>query len=146
MIDRVFFITGVFFLLVLTLLDFWSFNKKQGFIPSVLTTTFLIISFLFGVFYNESLVSILAIFGVLIGLLFTDLDLWGGIADLKTFVACCMLFPHGLGVLLFAFCVSALNLLIKGVVKWKIVKKGKSFEIPFIPVLLIAFIIASFLI
>lgn len=135
------FLTGLFFLMVLSVLDFMTFNKKKGFIPSVATTLFLIFAFIMG-FQSPGLMIEFGLFGALIGLLFTDLDLWGGIADFKIFVACSMLFGTLQELLVFALILTILAVLVKGIIKLKITK-GKEWDIPFIPIILIAFIIAG---
>ena len=136
-----FLIVGISFLLVLSILDFFTFNKKQGFIPSVLTTMFLIVAFILGTVSNSGVIITTIILGILLSLLFTDLDLWGGIADLKIFIGCCMLFNSVLAVFFFAFFCSLLGFLVKVLV----VKNSKLKSIPYIPILLIAFLASAFL-
>ena len=132
------FIIGSIFLGGLAFIDYFTYNKKGGYIPSMLTTLFLILGFLFG--YPESISS--GILALLIGLLLTDLDYWGGIADLKAFVGAGMLFPN-----LQLFCIFAGSMTIIGLIYkliWKKALKNKKENVPFIPVIFISFIITLF--
>lgn len=130
-------IVGVAFLTLISIIDVKTYNKKNGFIPSMITTLFLIIAFLLG--FSGSVYS--GIFAGLIALLLTDLDFWGGIADFKVFVAGGMLFPNFVQVSIFAGFVTLFGFMYK-VVMLKIVKK-ESVQIPFIPAILMAFIVTS---
>ena len=127
------FIIGVLITGGLAFIDYLTYNKKFGYIPSILTTSFLIISFLVG--FHESIYS--GILAGLIGLLLTDLDYWGGIADLKTFIASGMLFPNLIQFSIFAGVVTLIGLIYKLI--WKKALKGKDENIPFIPVIFISF-------
>lgn len=130
-------IVALLFLIVLTIFDFLTFNKKHGYIPSVLTTAFLIVIFIFagmtGVY--------LGILASLIALLFTDLLLWNGIADFKIFVAGAMAFPDVFSMVTYATIVSIIAVGVKSIIYFKVTKK-KEWKFPFIPIMLIAFIIA----
>lgn len=127
------------FLIVLSILDFLTYNKKHGFIPSVFTTLFLIVALLFGM-SNPTQTLFLGAFAGLISLLFTDLDLWGGVADLKIFIASSMLFPHIVGSVTFALILTILAFIVKGLVVWKLNQGKKIKHIPFIPIILLAFL------
>lgn len=133
------FILAIGFLIVLSILDFLTYNKKQGYIPSVFTTLFLIVALLFGM-NNPIQTLFLGAFAGLISLLFTDLDLWGGVADLKIFIASAMLFPHIVGAVTFALILTMLSFVIKLIVIWKLKKSQKLDYIPFIPIILLAFL------
>lgn len=128
-------IIGFSFLILISIIDFRTYNKKEGYIPSILTTLFLIMSFM--VNFPNCIWS--GIFGALIGLLLTDLDYWGGIADFKVFVASSMLFSNFFQVSLFAGFVTILGLFYKYVLSKYTNKK----YIPFIPIILIAFFLIS---
>lgn len=127
------FIVGLSFLIILSLIDFLTVWKKDGYIPSIITTMFLIISFLFGL----STVYI-AILGALITLLFVDLQLFDGIADFKTIVAAGMLFPTIFSLLIFMTIITIISVATKTI----IFKFNSKMRFPFIPIVLIAYIIA----
>jgi len=144
MIDNLNFAIGIGFLIALSILDFWTFNKDKGFIPASLTTIFLIVTFILGSMKDPLLIIQAGIAGLLFGILFTDLDLWGGFADLKIFIACSMLMPSFLGIVYFALVLTIVSFVFKFLVK-KLLTGGREWQIPFIPVIMIAFAIASFL-
>ena len=128
-------ILGLAFLIMLSFIDLKTFNKKGGFIPSIITTSFLIMALLVG--GVESLYS--GVLASLIALLLTDLEFWGGIADFKVFVASGLLFPHFLEVTIFAGFVTTLGFMFKSIAL-KLLKNDKA-QIPFIPVILASFLI-----
>lgn len=127
------YIIALIFLVIISFLDIKTFNLKDGYIPAVLTTSFIIFSFaISGV---SGLVT--GIFSFLIGLLLVDLDLFHGLADLKVFIACGLLLPSILHVALFGFFTSLLAVGYKFI----LLKTNKKMEeIPFLPVLLVAYI------
>jgi hypothetical protein len=127
------------FLILISILDFLTYNKKHGLIPSVLTTMFLIVMFVLGA-GNPTQTLFIGVFAFLIALLFTDLDLWGGWADLKVFIAGAMALPTIASVGTFALFLTIFAVVIKGVVVWKLNKGKKIKHIPFIPVILLAFL------
>lgn len=131
-------ILGISMLIILSVIDFLTFNKKNGYIPSVLTTLFLLIVFILGI-SNPTNTLFIGVFACLISLLFTDLDLWSGWADVKVFVAGAMAFPTLASAGVFALLVTIFAVVIKGVVVWRI-SKGKQGHIPFIPVILLAYL------
>jgi hypothetical protein len=133
------FILAIGFLIVLSILDFLTYNKKHGFIPSVLTTLFLVVALLLGM-GNPVQTLFIGAFAGLISLLFTDLDLWGGVADLKIFIASSMMFPHIVGAVSFALILTILAFIVKGLVVWKLNQGKKIKHIPFIPIILLAFL------
>lgn len=133
------FIVAIGFLIVLSIIDFLTYNKKHGFIPSAFTTLFLIVALILGM-GNPIQTLFLGAFAGLISLLFTDLDLWGGVADLKIFIAVSMLFPHIVGAVTFALILTILSFIIKSIVIWKLNKDKKLGYIPFIPIILLAFL------
>jgi len=136
-------IVALCFLIVFTIFDFLTFNnkKKSVGIPSFLTTLFLIAMLILGGFTGLYL----GVLASLIALLFTDLELWGGIADFKIFVAGAMAFPDIMSMLIYATIVSIVAVGVKAVILFKITK-GKQWKFPFIPVMLIAYVIAWVLI
>lgn len=144
MINNVNFAIGIVFLVILSILDFWTFDKEKGFIPASLTTIFLIATFILGSMDDPLLVIQAGIAGLLFGILFTDLDLWGGFADLKIFIGCSMLMPSFIGIAYFALVLTIVSFVFKFMVK-KLLTQGREWQIPFIPVIMIAFAIASFL-
>jgi hypothetical protein len=142
MINFWLFWVGVLACLFIGVIDVMTFNKRKGFIPSFLTSAFLIVAFLCGWNVYGLQVLLLGCLGGLISLLFTDLDVWGGLADLKVFVACCMLFGSVLGVLYFGLATVLFGLLLKWFVK-RFYHEYK--KVPFIPVILVAFFVVGLL-
>jgi len=125
------FVISIIFLAVLSLLDIKTFNLKEGYIPAVLTTSFMIVTFsIAGV---SGLIT--GVFAFLIGLLLIDLDMFHGVADWKIFIACGMTLPSILHVAIFGGFVTVLAVGYKF-----LLRKTKLQEIPFIPVLLVAYI------
>jgi hypothetical protein len=143
MINFWLFWVGVLFLLIIAWLDVATFNKRKGFIPSFLTSAFLIVAFLVGWSSNGVQVVVFGVLGGLLSLLFTDLDVWGGLADLKVFIACSLLFGSVFGVLCFGLSVVLLGLLLKWVVKTYF-KEYK--RVPFVTVIMVAFILVGMII
>lgn len=123
---------GIIFLILLSIIDYTTYNKKNGNIPASISTTFILISFFLSSDFFILVVSII------LSLLFTDLDLWGGIADIKVFIASSLLI--GTNILLFAFFVCFISI----IYKW-VSKKYKLKTMPFIPVISLAFIIVYFI-
>lgn len=137
MLEYLEFIVGMVFFVLISIIDVKTYDKVKGYIPSVITTSFLIVAFLVG--FPGSIYS--GIFAGLIALLLTDLDFWGGIADFKVFVAGAMLFPNFVQVSIFAGFVTLFGFMYK-VIMLKAVKK-ESAQIPFIPALALAFFVTS---
>jgi hypothetical protein len=124
------------FLVVLSILDYKTFNLEEGFIPSALTTSFLIIAFL-----SSGVISIISGgFAFLIGMLLVDLNLYRGVADWKVFVACGFTMPTFLMIGVFGFILSLTGFGYKYLVKKQTRTKGYDVEIPFIPAILIAYL------
>jgi hypothetical protein len=133
------FFVALGFLILISILDFLTYNKKHGFIPSVLTTSFLIIMLVLGV-QNPIQTLYIGAFAFLIALLFTDLDLWGGWADLKVFIAGAMALPTLMSAGTFALLLTIFAVVVKGIVVWKLNQGKKIKHIPFIPIILLAFL------
>jgi hypothetical protein len=136
------FLIGIAFFVVLSIVDLLTFNKKKGYIPAVMTTSFMIVGFVIGTINNPLLTLELGALGGLIGLLLSDLDLWGGVADYKVFVAGCLIMQDLYLSLVFGLVLTILGVLVKGIIKWR-TKKGKDTQIPFIPIIAVAFAIAG---
>lgn len=125
------FVISIIFLIILSFLDIKTFNLKEGYIPAVLTTSFMVVTFsIAGV---SGLIT--GVFAFLIGLLLIDLDMFHGVADWKIFIACGMTLPSILHVAIFGGFVTVLAVGYKF-----LLTKTKLQEIPFIPVLLVAYI------
>ena len=119
------------FLIILSILDVKTFNLKHGFIPAALTTLFLIVVFIMAGVSGI----ITGLFASLIAMLFIDLDIFHGVADLKIFIACGITLPSIMMVGVFG-----LTTLIAGVGYKFLAKKTKLKEIPFIPILLVGYV------
>lgn len=135
------FIVGLCFFIILSIIDFLTYNKKKGYIPSILTTLFLIAIFIL----NGVVGLYLGALASLIALAFTDMNLWAGISDFKIFIAGAMAFPTLLSMLTFAVIVSIVAVAVKTILYFK-VSKRKDWQFPFIPVMLIAYVIAMVMI
>lgn len=117
------------FLLLLSILDIKTFHLEKGFIPSILTTIAILISFLF--IQNPVMLTT----SLIIGLLFFDLRLFDGEPDLKMIVACGSVCPNLLFLMIFALLISCFGVIYKLALRRSNIK-----EIPFLPVIMIAYI------
>lgn len=126
-------LVALIFLIILSFLDIKTFNLKEGYIPSVLTTSFMIVALIL-TGTSGLLPGVLAF---LMGLLFIDLDMFQGLADWKILVACGITLPGIVHVAIFGGFITALSIVYKLLLSKT---KFKDKEIPFIPVLLVAYI------
>jgi len=131
-------ITAILFLIVLSVIDFLTYNKKKGYIPSVLTTLFLIVMLILG----GTTGLYFGVLGALIGWMFADFEGFGGIADWKILSACAMAFSSLINCLTFFVFVAVLSFITKYIFNSFVVKKkekAKDFRYPFIPVILLSY-------
>jgi hypothetical protein len=142
MVAGVIFITGLCFLIVLSIIDLLTFSpKSKGYIPSSLTTIFLILAVILageGSLFNGVIISLIALF-------FAEQEMFGGIADLKVLIASGILFPTLFSMLAFATIVTIVAVAVKAFIYFKITK-GKKGQFPFILVILVAYIIGWMLV
>lgn len=124
----------IVFLALLSILDIKTFHLKDGFIPSFITTTAIIVSFLL----NQSAITF--IFALLIAILLFDLEFYEGLPDIKCFLACGAILPNIFYIVMFGAVLAGLGFIYKFVLK-----RMKFKEIPFIPVIGIAYIGALYL-
>jgi len=125
-------IIGIVFLIVISILDLKTFHLKEGFIPAVLTTSFLIVAFM----WAGTIGIYTGIFGALLSLLLVDFDLFHGVADVKVFVACSILLPSLISVAYFGAITSVI-----AVIYMLLARRIKGLkEIPFVPALLLSFL------
>lgn len=134
------FYVALAFLCIISLIDIFTYRKKDGYIPSVLTTLFLIVAFIIGSSISPGITIELGILASLVAWLYTDLDMWGGIADFKVFVACSMLLPNVQVFFVFALVLTICSLIIKFLLKRFEFKCDD--KIPFVVVILIAYLIS----
>jgi len=127
-------IATLFFLGLLSFLDVKTHNIKGGGIPSAITSSFMIYSFLFYFMIGYPVV-VTGIIGILIAILLYDLKLFSGMADLKVMVAVSFAMPDFFSVLMFGMLLSFLSIFYKLYLSKYIKKK----VIPFIPVFLISY-------
>ena len=126
------YIIAIIFLIVISIVDIFTFNKEEGYIPAVMTTCFLILSVL-----SSEVSGIHAgILAFLIGMLLVDMDLFHGVADWKEFVACGITLMSMWYVVWFAFFTVFTAIVYQLLAKY--VNKFK--EIPFVPAIGIAYI------
>lgn len=124
------------FLVILSIWDLKTFNKKRGYIPSALTSGILVCAFLIqGEYAVYS-----GVLTALIGLVLIDFKEFSGLADYKVLVATGMMLPH---VIVLPFCIFLLfnSAIVKLIVKYKTRLK----EIPYIPVIWLSFLMAMIL-
>lgn len=136
-------IIGFLLILAVAINDFLTYNKKHGFIPASLTTSILIVMFVLSL--PKGIVAFqIGVFAFLISLLFTDLDLWGGWADFKIFIAGSLAFPTLMSAGSFALALTFCSLAVKGFVVFYAKRKGikQPQSIPFVPVILLAYLLA----
>jgi len=128
-------IITIVFLLILSIIDIKTYKNKNGSIPSVLTTLFLILAFISGIFLGHD-ITINSIFAFLLALFLTELKLFLGEPDIKVFVAIGMILPSFIEIVYFAI----ISIIILAIFQIYIkIKKAK--ELPLIPILLISFLI-----
>ena len=118
---------ALIFLVILSYLDIKTFDIKGGFIPSFLTTSFIIIEF---ILVGVSCIPV-GLFAGLICLLLIDLNVFQGIPDIKIFIALGLIMPSIQAVAVLGLFTS-LGLLI-----YKLFSKKTT--IPGIPFMLIAY-------
>jgi len=139
-----FYITCVLFLLMLSVIDIFTFDKKEGYIPSFLTDIFMVLGFAIGFLSYGNFVVVAGVFGALLGLVFSDMNVWGGWADFKLFVGASFFFSTLGSVCVFGLLVVVLGLGFKAFIKYKNKHDyWKVKEVPFIPVIFISFVIAG---
>lgn len=134
---------GFVLILAVAIIDFLTYNKKHGFIPASLTTSILVVMFVLTI--PKGIIAIqIGVFAFLISLLFTDLDLWGGWADFKIFIAGALAFPTLMSAGTFALSLAFCSLAVKGFVVFYSKRKGlkRPQTIPFVPVILLAYLLA----
>lgn len=135
MLDNFIYWIPVFFLVILGVIDIKTYNLKNGFIPSAITTAAILISFLL----NQN--GIVFIFSLIIAILLFDLEFYEGMPDIKTFIICGAIMPNIIYVIYFGLILSFLGLLYKVLLKYKKFK-----EIPFLPVFLVSYLGMLFII
>lgn len=140
MMNFISWILGLSFLILIVIIDLKTHSKENGYIPSIITTMFLIVS----VLYGGEKVLFLGVVLSLIALLLTDLEFWGGIADFKVFIASGMIFPDVFDAVVFAGVVTVIGFIYKAVMVY--IKKDANAKIPFTPVMLVAFIICALIV
>lgn len=126
-------IIAIVFLIILSVFDILTFQKREGYIPAILTTSFILI-ILIAVGPSVSVVY-LALIGFILGMAFVDIDMFSGIADWKIIVACVITLSNVGIVLIFGLLIAGLSLPYK-----YLLKKSKFEEIPFIPLILISYL------
>lgn len=120
----------IVFLILLSIIDFKTFNLKDGVIPSALTTSFIGLSFIL----NPNPTN--AIFTLILGLILVDLDFFGGLPDLKVMIACGIVLPN-----IFVISLFGCSITFFGIIYKLLAKKSKRWkEVPFIPIITIAYL------
>ncbi len=131
-------IISICFLIILSFVDIFTYDKKESHIPSIITTSFIIILLIIG----GNVVIYAGLLGFLIALLLTEVNLFMGLADVKVFTACCMVLVTLMSVLYFTLIMLGLAVIYQFIVK-KFIKDQE--VIPFIPLIFIAFLGAIFI-
>jgi hypothetical protein len=105
-------------------------------IPAPLTSLFIVIALLLGVFYGSiERVLYLGALGVALAYFLTDLEMWEGWADFKCFVAGAMLVPDVITLMLFAGSMTFFSFVFKAGAK-----SQRQKTIPFIPIILVSYL------
>lgn len=133
-------IAVLLFLGILSIMDIRTFNRKHEGIPSILTSAFMIIIFLYSFFLGKdiALLVYVSILAGLFALLCYEMELFSGLADIKVLIACGM----SLNVIPFLFFIlitSGVSVIYKSFVKWKFPDYLP--DIPFIPVFLMSYLV-----
>jgi prepilin signal peptidase PulO-like enzyme (type II secretory pathway) len=126
------FIIASTMLFILSWIDIKTYNYKKGYIPSVLTTLFLIVMMALSSYSFEA-----PLFAVLLSWLFLDLKFFEGMADIKSFVATSFTLGSLPTVVIFSSMVVLIGAMYKLIAK---IRKGKQ-DVPFIPVIFISYMI-----
>lgn len=126
------------FLGIISIIDIWTFNKKNIGIPSIITTTFLFLAFI----YNPS--PQIAILAGIIGWAMNEINLWKGMADIKVFIAASLYFSNILMPTILCVVTVLLSFALSLVLE-KLLKQNYKLNIPFIPIIMIAFILSLIL-
>lgn len=113
---------------ILSIIDFLTFDKSKGYIPSFIPTTFLLITFALTTSIGMAIIS-----GI-VGLILSELNLWKGLADYKVYVAVGMGFSNLIQLLGFTL----IMVLIGTITSWLIKKYSHSNEMPYIPIIMMA--------
>ena len=119
------------FLGVLGAIDVMTYDKEKGYIPSILTSTYILIALIIagsGALYG-GLIALAAAF------VFNDLEMWAGWADFKIYVGTSIIIADPIGVLIFSFSLSFVAFFYKWIAKYRF----KAEVIPFIPAVFVAY-------
>lgn len=119
-------------LLFLSFVDLFTYKNKKGIIPSIITSGLLVALIFLNGF--ESLGGLIV--GSLMAWLLWDADVMKGMADVKLFIACCMLIPTNL--LIGYFTLIMVGLYIFFLIIWVVIMKKKEYP-PFIPVIFFSY-------
>jgi len=122
------------FLVMLSIVDLKTFNLKDGRIPAVLTTSFLLVVFILNFDKSVSM----GLFGGLMAMLLVDLDVILGIPDVKAIIAVSMSLQSIFGVLSFGVLMLGITVIFQFIVL-KYITKWKKEDIPYIPLIMIAY-------
>lgn len=143
------------FLIILSCIDVFTYDKKKGYIPAILTSSFLFFSFLMS---DKFIVTPMLVFSILLAMMLTDIGAWKGFADFKTYVATGISLTNLNHLFIFTGILYALPLLV-GILlvasKYNIfninfgnakkIANETQRNIPFIPFILIAYLIKGWL-
>jgi prepilin signal peptidase PulO-like enzyme (type II secretory pathway) len=119
------------FLIILSLIDLYSFNLKDGAIPSILTTSFILMVMLMTGHY------IYVVVGLVMALLLYDLKIYDGEPDIKIFVALSVAMPTIPTIFLLGAIVGVVGLVYKAILRGFKIKR----ECPFIPAIALSYFV-----
>lgn len=131
-------ITTILILVLLSIIDVKTYNKRTKYIPSILTTGFIFIEFALSRMNVQ-----IAVLGLIVGLLFYDFELWEGTADTKVFIALSLALGSYMNVALYSV---TLCTLIMGVSLLLSDRLKRRINIPLIPIMSVAYLIILFII
>jgi len=130
---------ALIFLLLISIVDIFTFNKEGKGIPSALTTLFVILMFLLTFSHGSFHIEII-LFSILIGLFLMDISFFMGLADLKVLVGLSFFFNSFWEFSVFT-AVSCLLYSIMVIYVKKNPKKYKTQFMPYVPFLFLTYVI-----
>ena len=111
---------------VLSIVDYLTYDKRKGYIPSILTTTFILVMF---AITHDVFMGILA---GLLGIALSDFNLWKGIADYKVYVAVGIGMGTTFNLIIFTLITTLIGLAVAYLIK----KVSNKSEMPYIPIIM----------
>ena len=126
------------FLIIISVIDIKTYNKKHDGIPSYLTTLFIMLAVFFHLINGTiNYLPVVGMVAYLIGLFLIDTSYFEGLADLKIFIGICLLVGSLEGLGIFTIVMLVVGLCYKFIYK----RTTKANTCPFIPSMFISYLI-----